>query len=253
MGPFGKLLALYLKASGKDENDLTARFLADPALISNEELLALLMSYTSDAKKTEQLQTKWKSMGLNFYDILQMNQQELSGILNVRSDTAALFLLIRNAALEDMPRAENTLKDCIDKLQAEIKNTRQGKLCEAVWAVGMDAEEKVRLFERISIGDGSHAKFDAGDLVKRYSTYKLRTVVLMHTHPGSGQAALSEQDRRATDQLAKALASYQITLRYHIVITETEYKAYAREIGSDGTIVYDYIPDIRKSTAQNNP
>lgn len=249
-----KLIEKYKKIKQKSEKDeLIIRFLTDPSLVCNDDLLNLLLQYTSDAKRSSELIEQWHDRKLDFYDVFRLNYKELHNILNVHDDTASLFLLIYNVLRDEMLIAEEYLPDCIDKLQAEMKSFRRKKLCEEAWVVGMNAKGNVQLFDLVGSGDGIHAAFDISHILRSFKIYEIHTIALLHTHPGASEAALSEQDRRATEQMMKIFSNYHIAFGYHSVITEHDTKTFACKIGADGMVVYDYIPDIRKHMAESNP
>ena len=117
----------------------------------------------------------------------------------------------------------------LDKLREHVALDSTQKLCAYVQAkLSATVEEKVLLLcldehlhllhcETISTGTAQRAALDTHRIVECAIRMRSSRVVLAHNHP-QGQAAFSDADLFATQQLRRILDSMQIQLLDHIVL-----------------------------------
>lgn len=198
---------------------------ADKQNVSNSDT-AVSKKKHSHAGHRERMRLRFQKSGLEsfqpheilelllFYDI-----QDLKRIKGI-SENAAIFLKL-------LPQLCQQYQ--LDKLREHVALDSTQKLCAYVQAkLSATVEEKVLLLcldehlhllhcETISTGTAQRAALDTHRIVECAIRMRSSRVVLAHNHP-QGQAAFSDADLFATQQLRRILDSMQIQLLDHIVL-----------------------------------
>lgn len=88
---------------------------------------------------------------------------------------------------------------------------------ESLYAIFLDAQQRLITFELIARGDSYSCEFNPGMIVQRAVDLGARSLILAHNHP-SGDPTPSAADHRYVQVLSKACALFQITLIDNVIV-----------------------------------
>ena len=183
------------------------------------EILELLLFYALPRVDTNPIAHDLIAEFHSLSGVLDADIQDLKRIKGI-SENAAIFLKL-------LPQLCQQYQ--LDKLREHVALDSTQKLCAYVQAkLSATVEEKVLLLcldehlhllhcETISTGTAQRAALDTHRIVECTIRMRSSRVVLAHNHP-QGQAAFSDADLFATQQLRRILDSMQIQLLDHIVL-----------------------------------
>lgn len=113
-------------------------------------------------------------------------------------------------------------QDVVEFLKNEIG------LCseENLYAVFLDASNKVLKFKRITKGTTSRSAVYPEEIAKEsLNAGKTRSVIIAHNHPG-GVCKPSQNDIIATEAIQKALKTVEVVLLDHIIVTNADFYSF---------------------------
>lgn len=107
-----------------------------------------------------------------------------------------------------------------------VFNKNELNIYECFYILLLNQSLKVQGYAKISQGGISETTVDTR-LIAKYAIDALATnVVLAHNHP-SGNKTPSNNDKRLTDKVVKALQLLDIRVLDHIIITDNDYYSFA--------------------------
>ena len=99
---------------------------------------------------------------------------------------------------------------------------------EEIYAIYLDAKNRVVGYYQVAKGSINHAHIKAADVLRPALLTNATSCILVHNHP-SGDPEPSREDRLITDVIKKAAELFGITLLDHIVIGDGRFKSLAEE------------------------
>ncbi|MCQ2602453.1 MAG: hypothetical protein MJ193_00855 [Clostridia bacterium] len=96
-----------------------------------------------------------------------------------------------------------------------------GKPIEQVYAVALDAHDKVLQMKRFSSGSGDNVGFSVRDVADFALSTHAVSIILAHNHP-SGSSSPSSADIKVTREIAWTLTSLGVRLQDHYIFAGTD-------------------------------
>jgi DNA repair protein RadC len=169
---------------------------------------------------------KYKSIS----KVIDQPVEELKTMEGIGDSTAINIVALRDffgVYFSDLSKnqAETITKmsGLIDMLRANIGQ----KLNEVLFAIFLNAKNEVLAIRELGEGTVSQTSAFPRRIVEEAMKYKATSIILAHNHPG-GVAEPSEQDKRITDEIQKALALVEVSLQDHIILAGSEYFSFNR-------------------------
>lgn len=191
------------------------------------QVLELLLFYCMPRQDTNPLAHSLIERFGSVAGVLNATDAELKKVKGVGDGIVQFLHLVRDAgrylSIEDMKeKGLGSLKEC-GKYMVPFFD---GKRNEVVYLLCLDAKGKVISCKMVGEGSVNSAGVPIRRIVEMALGEGATSVVLAHNHP-SGVAVPSDEDRRTTIRLARALSAVEITLIDHVVVADNDYVSLA--------------------------
>ncbi len=218
-------------SSSKNNNNLHAghrqrlkkRFLHDPQLMEDYEVLEILLGYGLTRKDTKPLAKILLQRFGTLRNVLDARREELEDIPGFGAGLWTLWQVLR----ECMARHATTPfleKEALVTPQSVAKAAQKrlaGCTHEECWIVMVDAGNRCIGWERLSKGSMDHIAITPRDVIAKAFARKAHGFILVHNHPG-GNTNPSRADMIITSELRTIAPRMNIRFIEHIIITEKE-------------------------------
>jgi DNA repair protein RadC len=224
-------IKISIKDWAKDDRPREKLLSKNPSVLSDSELLAILIQHGSREKNAIELAKDVLRLGKNNLNELgKISVQEMMRIKGIGEAKAIKIV----AALELGRRRQATLpsekpivkgsKDIATYLQALLRDLSY----EVFAVVFLNRANRINHFEVISEGGITGTIADPRVILKRALQEDAVSLILCHNHP-SGSLQPSRADEELTRKIKEAARYLDISILDHIIVSETGYFSFADE------------------------
>jgi DNA repair protein RadC len=220
-----------IKNWAKDERPREKLLAHGAEILSNSELLAILINHGTKNKSAIELGKEILDAGKNnLQELGKLSVKELmkiKGIGEAKAITivAAMELGRRRQAADALEK--KTLvssSDIASFLQSKIKDNRR----EVFAVLFLNRANKVNHFEIISEGGITGTIADPRIILKKALEEDAVNIILAHNHP-SGSLKPSRADEELTNKIKEAARYFDIRVLDHIIVSDLGYYSFADE------------------------
>ncbi len=229
---------------------LRKKCLENPELLSDHEVLELILFYSVPRKNTNDIAHRLLARFGSIPGVLDASPEQLCMIPGLGETSVKMFPVLRELYRRCvkqrivMRKDKTSVSEYIGDLFAVDFD---GELREKVVVVGLNAQQKIITSAVIGSGDNESAEIDMPRLVEVAKFPKLRSVILMHNHP-SGCGLPSMADYSATDKVCEVLSWYNISLLDHLIFDgEGDYLSFRQSRFFEGHIRPEFAVTIREA------
>lgn len=203
---------------------LRQRFLDDPTLLPDYELLELLLGYVLLRKNTKPLAKGLLKHFKYLKNVFDAPPAELAEVEGIGPGVQTFFAVMRECRVRyaEIPPHTKVVLDNPEKVVNMARHRLSGLRHEEVWAVFLDTQNKLIAWKKLSTGAGGHAYISSPEVLRIAVEYQATGMVLVHNHPG-GNVMPSPADIDLTKRLSTAASHLAIRLLDHIVVTDNDY------------------------------
>jgi DNA repair protein RadC len=220
-----------IKNWAKDERPREKLLVHGAEILSNSELLAILINNGTKNKSAIELAKEVLEAGKNnLQELGKLTVKELmkiKGIGEAKAITIAASLELgrRRQATEALEKKTVTSSaDIAIFLQTKIRDNRR----EVFGVLYLNRANKINHFEIISEGGITGTVADPRIILKKALEEDAVNIVLAHNHP-SGSLKPSRADEDLTRKIKEAAKYFDINVIDHIIISELGYYSFADE------------------------
>ncbi len=186
------------------------------------QVMELLLFYCVPRQDTNPLAHRLIERFKTVDAVLSASPAELKKVEGVGDNIVQFLRLFREVSRYSGIEKANTAKltsvsQCVAYLIPYFAGVRN----EMVYLLSLDAKCGVISCKMVGEGSVNSAGVPIRRIVEMALGEGATSVVLAHNHP-SGVAVPSDEDRRTTQRLARALSAVEITLADHIVVAEDD-------------------------------
>jgi DNA repair protein RadC len=203
----------------------------NPSVLSDSELLAILIQYGSREKNAIELAKEILRLGKNNLNELgKISVQEMMRIKGIGEAKAIKIVAAlelgrrRQAALPAGKPIVKGSKDIASYLQALLRDLPY----EVFAVVFLNRANRINHFEVLSEGGITGTVADPRVILKRALQEDAVNLILCHNHP-SGSLKPSRADEELTHKIKEAAKYLDISILDHIIVSETGYFSFADE------------------------
>ncbi len=198
---------------------LRTRFAADSSLLTDAEILELLLGYAYMRRDNNLLAKRLLLEKGSLASVLSSSAAELEEIEGCGAAVSKLFMLLREVYARSVSGAAQKKPSLTLKDVAAMAKSRLGPLAaEEIWGAFLDKQNRLIVFKKIRQGTSDHVPLEPLDVVEQMVRCSASSPVLAHNHPG-GSTEPSTEDRSVTDSIASALAVLGLHLHDHLIVT----------------------------------
>ncbi|NTW06170.1 MAG: DNA repair protein RadC [Peptococcaceae bacterium] len=218
---------LKMKDMPKEQRPRERLMREGPGVLSDVELLAIILRTGSSDKSAMVLSTEVISHFSGLKNLVQAEVEELSmikGMGPAKSSQlkAALEIGIRLAGKSEDPQpAINRPQDAAAMVMEEMRHLDREHFC----ALLLNTKNKVLAKKTISIGTLNASVVHPRELFKTAIKKSASSIILIHNHP-SGDPTPSREDIEVTQRLKNAGAIVGIEVLDHIIIGDNNFVSF---------------------------
>jgi len=220
-----------IKNWAKDERPREKLLAHGAEILSNSELLAILINHGTKNKSAIELAKEILEAGKNnLQELGKLSVKELTkikGIGEAKAITivAAMELGRRRQASDALEKKTiASSSDIASFLQSKIKDNRR----EVFAVLFLNRANKINHFEIISEGGITGTVADPRIILKKALEEDAVNIVLAHNHP-SGSLKPSRADEELTNKIKEAARYFDIRVLDHIIVSDLGYYSFADE------------------------
>ena len=195
------------------------------------EILELLLFYCIPQKDTKPLAKRLLKAFGNISRVLDAAPEEVMKVEGAGTSVAQYLQVVRGlfgAYFEDAAKHDakqlTTMSGLVEFLRASIGHRQN----EVLFAVFLNAKNEIVQTKEMSEGTVSQAAAYPRRIVEEALKCKATSLILAHNHP-DGVAEPSDDDKRITEEIKRALATVEVSLQEHILLADNEYYAFSRD------------------------
>ena len=192
--------------------------------LAEHEALEYVLYLTNAQKDTNGIAHDLIDRFGDFAAVLEASEEELCTVEGVGPSTARMLHLLPQIS-RYYGRSRTSTTRCI-KTTEQMGSYLMAKFAwsdyERAMLVSLDSRKRVRAAVWLREGSSDRVSLDIKNVVAAAIKGGTDAVVLCHNHP-NGVALPSREDLQATENIVRALGMVQVSLRDHIILTETEY------------------------------
>jgi DNA repair protein RadC len=218
-----------IKNWAKDDRPREKLLSHGPAILSNSELLAILINHGTRNKSAIELGKEVLDAGKNnLQELGKLTVKELMQIKGIGEAkavtiTAALELGRRRQGTEALEKKVTRCSgDIAAFIQSKIKDNRR----EVFGVLFLNRANKVNHFEIVSEGGITGTVADPRVVMKKALEEDAVNIVLCHNHP-SGNLKPSRADEELTHKIKEAAKYFDIRVMDHIIVSDEGYYSFA--------------------------
>lgn len=202
-----------------------------PSILSDSELLAILINIGSKNKSAVELAKEVLEKGknnLNELGKLSVNDlMKIKGIGEAKAITLAAALELGRRRQATASLSKTSIKSSND-IAEYLKATLKDYAYEIFAVVFLNRSNKINHFEIISKGGITGTIADPRIILKKALEQEATAIVLCHNHP-SGNLKPSRADEELTLKIKEAAKYFDIKVMDHIIVSEDGYYSFADE------------------------
>jgi DNA repair protein RadC len=218
-----------IKNWAKDDRPREKLLSHGPAILSNSELLAILINHGTRNKSAIELGKEVLDAGKNnLQELGKLTVKELMQIKGIGEAkavtiTAALELGRRRQGTEAL---EKKVMRCSGDIAAFIQSKIKDNRREVFGVLFLNRANKVNHFEIVSEGGITGTVADPRVVMKKALEEDAVNIVLCHNHP-SGNLKPSRADEELTHKIKEAAKYFDIRVMDHIIVSDEGYYSFA--------------------------
>lgn len=204
-------------------------FSQGPQVLSNEELIALLLRTGTAGKNVWELAREVLERSGGICGLFENGWEELCQITGLGpakiAELKAAFELSRRCLSEELHHRRDLLsspQEVRDYFQYTLRHLKE----EIFQVILLDHQHQILQILTLSEGTPYAAVFSAREIIKQAFRFGATGLVLVHNHP-HGNAAPSKEDRAATKDLLYAGRLMGLTVYEHLIIAKEETYSFA--------------------------
>ena len=193
-----------------------------PDTLQDYELLEFLLTFAIPRRDVKPLAKELISFFGSFADVLSASPEELKRIKGIKDNTAALISAVHGSALrlaKNRISSGPVIKDW-DSLIQYCKIDMGQKKNECLRIIFLDSRSRLIKDEIVQNGSVSQTPVYPREIAKRALELGASAIVMVHNHP-AGDLHASKNDISMTKAVLNALASLDIVLIDHLIISKT--------------------------------
>ncbi len=195
-------------------------------LLSNEELLAILLGSGVKGKSAIELAYKIISDAGNIKELYNKDIKELlkvSGLGPAKASviTASLELTKRALSYSENLEEYDTSKKVFNLLSPLMSLER----IEVLYVLLLDNKCRLIKYKKISIGEKTRCLFPIETILHLAIKFECSNIIIAHNHP-SGEVMPSDDDIDSTERLFNALNLINVSLIDHLIIGNNKYYSF---------------------------
>jgi DNA repair protein RadC len=188
--------------------------------VSDEDLLALLLSYLKSAVDSRTLAMQLISRFETFGCVVSARSEQISGTAEVEPEIIEFLRVVRAAgtrlAREEI--SERPVLDAWDKLLTYLRTAMAHEAVEQFRVLFLDRRNVLIADEVQHRGTIDHTPVYPREIVKRALAYDASAIIMVHNHP-SNHPAPSKADIEMTQLVRDAVEKLGIVLHDHIIVS----------------------------------
>lgn len=218
-----------IKFWAKDDNPREKLLSKSPGVLSDSELLAILIGHGTKSRSAVDLARDVLSLGKN--NLNELGKVTISELKSIKGIGKAKAITLA-AALELGRRrqAAAPLDEPIIRASRDIGQFLQARfrdLGHEVFAVAfLNRANMVKQLEVVSQGGLTGTVVDLRIIIKRALELAATSIILCHNHP-SGNLKPSKADEQITQKVQKAAEFFDISLIDHIIVSHLGFYSFA--------------------------
>ena len=195
--------------------------------LQDYEILEALLFYIERRRDTKDLAKTLLNEFKTIRNVLKAAPDDLRRFSGIGDHAVVLFTLIddmiKRSAKEDAFKApllqswQHVIDDC--------RETIGYKKTEYFMVIYLDAKNRLILAEEPKSGTVDRVAIYPREIVKTATQRNATSVILVHNHP-SGDTTPSRQDIEMTKSIRDALATIQVKVHDHLIISPTEHASF---------------------------
>lgn len=199
---------------------LRSRLDADPRLLSDYEVLELLLALALPRKDTKPMAKELLERFGSLAEALGADPRRIAEVSGLGPATASLWRLLhecraRQAGQPVTRREKFTSPDQV----RDMVCSRLGHLAkEEFWVILLDNQNRLVRFERVFQGTVDQTAAYPREILELALRHQASGLILVHNHPG-GDPTPSPQDRTLTEVIARLAGDLGLRLLDHLVVT----------------------------------
>ena len=198
---------------------LRKRFLAEPSVLPDYEVLELLLGHIYLRRDNKFLAKRIIQHFGSIGAFLAASDAERRLVEGCGESVDSFCVLMREIIARSAQSAVQK-KRILDIGDIMLMGAERLRLSsdEEVWAVLLDKQNRLLTYTKVRHGSFDRVALDALELVELMLRHKASSLVLMHNHPG-GSFRPSLSDRELTGRIDAALKHLGLHLHDHVIIT----------------------------------
>lgn len=226
----GYLAPMKIKDMSGPERPREKLLARGAAVLSDGELIAILLRTGMKGRSAMDIaQDLLSSADGTLTGLFGMRTSQLCGIPGIKNDKAATLMAATELGRRFLSEASTVVKKPVvgarmvyDEMLPRLKAVGH----EELWIILLSTSMYHIGRERLSVGSISSAPVDVRRLVRLVLDRNAAGIILVHNHPGSNPRP-SREDIKSTENLRKALKTFDIDLVDHVIVTDDAFFSFA--------------------------
>lgn len=213
---------------------------------TEETALEMLLFYVVPRRDTTPIARALLNRFGTLVDVLDATEEELLQVDGMGQNSAQYlhFIMTLYRYYFSQRSQEDLVLDTVEKCGEYLASYFLGRQEETVFMLCLNAQRNPVGCREVASGDALTANVPIRKIVEYALAVNATSVILAHNHPG-GIAVPSPQDILATHRVAKALATVEITLADHLVMTHEDFTSMAESGMLQGIGAHEQQEDAR--------
>jgi DNA repair protein RadC len=206
---------------------LRERLDADPRLLSDYEVLELLLAHALPRKDTKPMAKELLSRFGSLAEVLGTDPSRLADISGLGPATVSFWRLLHECRARQASQALTQREKFSSPDQVrDMVCSRLGHLAkEEFWVILLDNQNRLLRFERVFQGTVDQTAAYPREILELALRHQASGLILVHNHPG-GDPAPSQQDRALTETMARLAGDLGLRLLDHLIVTARSYSSF---------------------------
>lgn len=205
---------------------LRSKFIKNKELLSQHEILELLLGYSIARKDTNPLAHELINKFGSLLNVLSADPELLKGVDGISDTTSCLFSLIDHISTLKLNQKRKTVKlNNISTVKDFVIPYYKNVDTEIFYAFFLDGNKKVLGNVRYDSDKRDGVTINFEDLSKNIVAYKPKSIIVSHNHFAKYPYPSSEDDK-TTAKLFAFLAFHKVALLDHLIISNKEVYSY---------------------------
>lgn len=205
---------------------LRKKFLVNPDLLEDHEILELLLTFCIPRKNTNGIAHELLNKFRSISNILNANENELKNVNGIGENSALFLNLLKTIFrlyIESECKGDKKSKRLnMPEIYTMLFTKFIGRDEENVAIALFNPKREITYCDLVEKGTISFVNIDFRKIVSLSLKHNAAFIVLAHNHP-SGIALPSKEDIKFTEQLDEVLSSLGIKLLDHLIVCRDDY------------------------------